>query len=374
MNADDDKFPVLIRRDSYPGILSAGSAALDLASLSQTPPKGAFMRGEGGPGARQTSEWPQFPNNAAGTQAVATSATTTGENAAGAAAAGGNARTGATEAAKGGAAASAQGTNGTPAGSASPRSGRGLPAARSATTPSGTAASANGPSSASAAGASGAASGGSSPNPATTGVTGAGSADGSASPVKASAGVNGAAAAAVASLVPPPSPEEQKRKAQLQRERERIERASAKFSDGTPSPAAMYAGELAALNGTFSPYPSGGPGGNGNGGAGNGGYYGADGNYGAYKGRNGAAAGAPGAQGQRREEPNRFAGLRLEDLQGDMASLCKDQHGCRFLQKKLEEGNAEHRDMIFNEIYPTFGELMTGEPWSFLGTPAPEAE
>lgn len=46
MNTDDDKFPILVRRDSYPGILSAASAALDLAPLSQTPPRGAFSRGE----------------------------------------------------------------------------------------------------------------------------------------------------------------------------------------------------------------------------------------------------------------------------------------------------------------------------------------
>jgi hypothetical protein len=56
---------------------------------------------------------------------------------------------------------------------------------------------------------------------------------------------------------------------------------------------------------------------------------------------------------------NRFAGLRLEDLQGDMLSLCKDQFGCRYLQKKLEEGKPEHRDMIFNEVFPHFAELMT---------------
>lgn len=56
---------------------------------------------------------------------------------------------------------------------------------------------------------------------------------------------------------------------------------------------------------------------------------------------------------------NRFAGLRLEDLQGDMLPLCKDQFGCRYLQKKLEDGNPEHRDMIFNEVFPHFAELMT---------------
>ncbi|KAH9820580.1 hypothetical protein DFH28DRAFT_629711 [Melampsora americana] len=39
MNTDDDKFPILVRRDSFPGMLSASSAALDLAPLAQTPPR-----------------------------------------------------------------------------------------------------------------------------------------------------------------------------------------------------------------------------------------------------------------------------------------------------------------------------------------------
>ncbi|PWN50080.1 hypothetical protein IE53DRAFT_293089, partial [Violaceomyces palustris] len=34
---DDDKFPILVRRDSFPDVLSASSAALDLAPLSQAP-------------------------------------------------------------------------------------------------------------------------------------------------------------------------------------------------------------------------------------------------------------------------------------------------------------------------------------------------
>ena len=48
---------------------------------------------------------------------------------------------------------------------------------------------------------------------------------------------------------------------------------------------------------------------------------------------------------------NRFAGTRLEDLIGEVPSLCKDQHGCRYLQKKLEEGVTEHRDIIFRETF-----------------------
>lgn len=55
---------------------------------------------------------------------------------------------------------------------------------------------------------------------------------------------------------------------------------------------------------------------------------------------------------------NRFSGVRIEDLQGELLNLCKDQHGCRYLQKKLEEGEAAHRDMIFHETYGHFPELM----------------
>lgn len=71
-------------------------------------------------------------------------------------------------------------------------------------------------------------------------------------------------------------------------------------------------------------------------------------------------------QPKRLDDVNRFAGLRLEDLQGDMASLCKDQHGCRFLQRKLEEGNPQHRDMIFAEVYPHFADLMVDSFGNYL--------
>jgi hypothetical protein len=61
---------------------------------------------------------------------------------------------------------------------------------------------------------------------------------------------------------------------------------------------------------------------------------------------------------------NKFAGTRLEDLQGEIPALCKDQHGCRYLQKKLEEGEAEHRDMIFRETFGHFADLMTGKQFA----------
>ncbi|KAL5535159.1 hypothetical protein ACEPAF_3253 [Sanghuangporus sanghuang] len=63
---------------------------------------------------------------------------------------------------------------------------------------------------------------------------------------------------------------------------------------------------------------------------------------------------------------NRFTGTRLEDLQGEIATLCKDQHGCRFLQKKLEEGNPEYRDLIFRETFGHFAELMTDPFGNYL--------
>ena len=57
---------------------------------------------------------------------------------------------------------------------------------------------------------------------------------------------------------------------------------------------------------------------------------------------------------------SRFANFPLEHYQGELYSLCKDQHGCRYLQRKLEERTPEHVEMIFNEIRMHVVELMTG--------------
>ena len=56
----------------------------------------------------------------------------------------------------------------------------------------------------------------------------------------------------------------------------------------------------------------------------------------------------------------RFTNVKLEHLQGEIHALCKDQHGCRYLQKKLEEHNAEHVHTIFLETNQHVVELMTG--------------
>jgi hypothetical protein len=58
---------------------------------------------------------------------------------------------------------------------------------------------------------------------------------------------------------------------------------------------------------------------------------------------------------------NRFANVKLESLVNEIYSLCKDQHGCRYLQKKLEEGNPQYVEMIFRETHSHVVELMTGK-------------
>ncbi|CAI2166966.1 15262_t:CDS:10 [Funneliformis geosporum] len=65
-------------------------------------------------------------------------------------------------------------------------------------------------------------------------------------------------------------------------------------------------------------------------------------------------------------EVNRFTGIMLEDLAGEIYPLCKDQHGCRYLQKKLEEKNEQYIGMIFNEVFSHFVELMTDPFGNYL--------
>jgi hypothetical protein len=62
-----------------------------------------------------------------------------------------------------------------------------------------------------------------------------------------------------------------------------------------------------------------------------------------------------------RPSANRFANVQLESLRGEIYGLCKDQHGCRYLQKKLEERNPEHIEIIFAETNQHVVELMTGK-------------
>lgn len=65
------------------------------------------------------------------------------------------------------------------------------------------------------------------------------------------------------------------------------------------------------------------------------------------------------------DSENKFAGLQLEEFSGKLYELCKDQHGCRFLQLKLEE-SANHVTMIYNEIHIHFVDLMTDPFGNYL--------
>ncbi|KAI9798458.1 MAG: hypothetical protein M1825_005338 [Sarcosagium campestre] len=65
-------------------------------------------------------------------------------------------------------------------------------------------------------------------------------------------------------------------------------------------------------------------------------------------------------------EANRFANVQLESLRGEIYPLCKDQHGCRYLQKKLEERTPEHIQIIFLETNQHVVELMTDPFGNYL--------
>ncbi|KAJ2038667.1 hypothetical protein H4S04_008298, partial [Coemansia sp. S16] len=57
-------------------------------------------------------------------------------------------------------------------------------------------------------------------------------------------------------------------------------------------------------------------------------------------------------------EANRFTNATLEGLRGTIFDVCKDQYGCRFLQKKLEDGQEDHVEMILSEVLPRSSVLM----------------
>ncbi|KAH0537041.1 hypothetical protein FGG08_006139 [Glutinoglossum americanum] len=65
-------------------------------------------------------------------------------------------------------------------------------------------------------------------------------------------------------------------------------------------------------------------------------------------------------------EANRFANVQIESLRGEIYALCKDQHGCRYLQKRLEERDPNHVQMIFLETNQHVVELMTDPFGNYL--------
>merc|ERR1712137_1446747 len=58
--------------------------------------------------------------------------------------------------------------------------------------------------------------------------------------------------------------------------------------------------------------------------------------------------------------------MGLDQVVGHVYSLCKDQHGCRFLQRKLDENSNEAVGIIFDEVYDHMVDLMTDPFGNYL--------
>lgn len=69
---------------------------------------------------------------------------------------------------------------------------------------------------------------------------------------------------------------------------------------------------------------------------------------------------------RRGEDPAKYANAKLEDYIGNILSLCKDQHGCRFLQRQLDVGGPEAANSIFQETKDYVVELMTDSFGNYL--------
>lgn len=69
---------------------------------------------------------------------------------------------------------------------------------------------------------------------------------------------------------------------------------------------------------------------------------------------------------RRIEDASRFVDATLDDYIGNIYSLCKDQYGCRFLQKQLDIGGKEAATIIFEETKDHTIELMTDSFGNYL--------
>lgn len=62
----------------------------------------------------------------------------------------------------------------------------------------------------------------------------------------------------------------------------------------------------------------------------------------------------------------RFNNVNFEELKPEILALCTDQHGCRFLQRKLDERDEATVKMIFEEVHPSIVKLMTDPFGNYL--------
>ncbi|KDN49895.1 ARM repeat-containing protein [Tilletiaria anomala UBC 951] len=343
LQEDDDKFPVLIRRDSFPGMLSASSAALDLAPLSQTPPR--FPRGNAA-GDAKNSEWPQF---VPGRSPSGRSADQDGIAASAAAAAD---RKGQSERNSPRLSNNQQLPAPNSQGRVSPSaSGSGSAAQNARHMAPGTPATGGSGGAGRDRASSGFANGSTNNSNATDNASKAFLDSGSTnSPNFGSFGINSFTAGSKSSASTRFGPYAASNAFETSGN-------NAEHSRTRPS-----SGYFEAFSSSTNP-PSG--------------LLGNTGKYGSAVGPEtnklppastaAAAAAAAAAAGLKQTRKGELdVNTKLEDLQGDIFTLCKDQHGCRYLQKKLEEGVAAHRDMIFAETFPHFAELMTDPFGNYL--------
>ncbi|KAI9023256.1 armadillo-type protein [Hyaloraphidium curvatum] len=73
-----------------------------------------------------------------------------------------------------------------------------------------------------------------------------------------------------------------------------------------------------------------------------------------------------GHKSRQASEEARFVNAEVSTFVGEIHNLCKDQFGCRFLQRKLEEGAGNDRELIFTEVYDHFNDLMTDPFGNYL--------
>eukprot|EP01120_Amphizonella_sp_Union-15-10_P017367 TRINITY_DN9620_c0_g1_i2.p1 TRINITY_DN9620_c0_g1~~TRINITY_DN9620_c0_g1_i2.p1 ORF type:complete len:450 (-),score=54.98 TRINITY_DN9620_c0_g1_i2:123-1472(-) len=65
--------------------------------------------------------------------------------------------------------------------------------------------------------------------------------------------------------------------------------------------------------------------------------------------------------------PTRYQNMTIQDCIGQIFNLCKDQHGCRFLQKKLDEGqDLNVTAVVFAEVIDHLVELMVDPFGNYL--------
>lgn len=70
--------------------------------------------------------------------------------------------------------------------------------------------------------------------------------------------------------------------------------------------------------------------------------------------------------GRRGQEANRMEDRPFDSCIGTFYSMSKDQHGCRYMQRRLEEGNPTYVELIFKETCPAIIELMTDPFGNYL--------